>query len=202
MHHNEQPNFVGGRLCLDFANTVAIHDGLSPYDHIARPAQLISWLAKAGVLRRAQADTFAREAEAHAGEAGAAVRSARRLRDSCYRIFSAIGRGAPPPRDEIEYLNQILSRATCGTRIRQRGSSFGWSWPEGSRLADAATWSIARSAAELLVSHELSRVNECRSSTCAWLFLDTTKNRSRKFCTSSGCGNRTRVRRHYERMRA
>ena len=59
-----------------------------------------------------------------------------------------------------------------------------------------------RSAAELLTSPDLPLVRECAGYDCGWLFMDTTKNRSRRWCDMATCGNRAKGRRHYERRRA
>ena len=67
---------------------------------------------------------------------------------------------------------------------------------------DRVTWWVARSAAELMTSPDLPFVRECASYDCGWLFMDTTKNRSRRWCDMSTCGNRAKGRRHYERKRA
>ena len=67
---------------------------------------------------------------------------------------------------------------------------------------DRMLWPVTRSAAELLVSGELSRVRTCANDTCGWLFMDTSKNRSRRWCDMNDCGNRAKARRHYARKRA
>jgi predicted RNA-binding Zn ribbon-like protein len=61
---------------------------------------------------------------------------------------------------------------------------------------------VARSAAELLTSRELSGLRECAGYDCGRLFMDGTKNRSRRWCDMASCGNRAKGRRHYERRKA
>jgi predicted RNA-binding Zn ribbon-like protein len=63
-------------------------------------------------------------------------------------------------------------------------------------------WPVVRSAAELLTSDELGRVRECAADNCAWLFLDRSKNRSRRWCDMAVCGNRDKVRRFRQRSRS
>jgi predicted RNA-binding Zn ribbon-like protein len=192
---------VGGRLCLDYTNTVAKHDGTSPYDRIATIGQALAWLTRAGALSAGRARTLARRAAAHPREARGALQQAHSLRESIYRIFSALANGAQPPRDDVTRVGAIVRKASAGARLTPKKGRFTWSLPEGSRLGDAVVWPIARSAVELLVSGDGDRIAECGGRECAWLFLDATKNHSRKFCSSQGCGNRTRVRRHYARTR-
>jgi predicted RNA-binding Zn ribbon-like protein len=61
---------------------------------------------------------------------------------------------------------------------------------------------VARSAAELLISPERACVRECASETCTWLFVDTTKNHSRRWCDMNSCGNRYKVRKFRAKPRA
>jgi predicted RNA-binding Zn ribbon-like protein len=49
------------------------------------------------------------------------------------------------------------------------------------------------------VSHKLDRVRSCQGDTCGWLFLDMSKNRSRRWCSMSDCGNTAKARRYYHR---
>ena len=64
-------------------------------------------------------------------------------------------------------------------------------------------WPISRAAADLLVSDtERRKVRQCGAGDCEWLFLDTSKNRSRQWCSMQCCGNREKARRHYQRVRA
>jgi len=63
-------------------------------------------------------------------------------------------------------------------------------------------WEIAHSAADLLTSGDQERVKECASTTCEWVFLDKSRNRSRRWCDMSDCGNRAKARRFQARKRA
>jgi predicted RNA-binding Zn ribbon-like protein len=55
---------------------------------------------------------------------------------------------------------------------------------------------------ELLRSPDAARVHRCAGRGCAWLFVDTTRNHSRRWCRTDDCGNRERARRHYRRTRS
>ncbi|WP_246485921.1 CGNR zinc finger domain-containing protein [Kribbella qitaiheensis] len=71
------------------------------------------------------------------------------------------------------------------------------------RLLDWETGDLATalvlSAARLLEREDLTRLRECQDDDCGWLFLDQSKNKSRRWCSSGDCGNRARAKRHYER---
>jgi predicted RNA-binding Zn ribbon-like protein len=60
---------------------------------------------------------------------------------------------------------------------------------------------VGESAAYLLCDGDLSQVKECANSGCGAFFYDTSNNRGRRWCTTTGCGNRMRVAAFYERQR-
>ena len=79
--------------------------------------------------------------------------------------------------------------------------SFAWDWLNKEQALDRMLWVVARSAADLLVSGELDTVRVCAGEDCNWLFLDTSKNRSRRWCDMKSCGNRAKVRKHYKQKK-
>ncbi|HYR09186.1 MAG TPA: CGNR zinc finger domain-containing protein, partial [Longimicrobium sp.] len=85
-------------------------------------------------------------------------------------------------------------------RVRAEGGEFAWGWEEGAEL-DRVLWPVVRDAAELLVSGDLRRVGKCCGDNCDWLYLDTSRNRSRRWCDMQSCGNRAKARRHYHRAK-
>jgi predicted RNA-binding Zn ribbon-like protein len=85
------------------------------------------------------------------------------------------------------------------------GERWRWRWAgdaESEPALDRVLWPVARSAAELLTSDDLAAVRECAAPDCRWLFLDRSRNRSRRWCAMATCGNRSKARRHYRRGRA
>jgi predicted RNA-binding Zn ribbon-like protein len=192
----------GEPLCLAFTNTV--HEfGATPLDDDLRSyADLLAWARTKAVVEAATGRKLAAAARRDPRAADTALARARTLRKSMYRIFSARASGSDLPAADLTSVNTAIRSAMAGGELADDGHSFSWRWPAGSALDNAILWPIARSAAHLLTSPDLERVVECSGKTCTWLVLDTSKNHSRKFCSALGCGNRTRVRRHYERARA
>jgi len=62
-------------------------------------------------------------------------------------------------------------------------------------VADPILTPVVRAAVELLTSADIARVRTCADGSCAWLFLDTTRSRTRRWCDMKSCGNRSKVRR-------
>ena len=133
--------------------------------------------------------------------ASRALRGALALSEAVYRIFSARAAGVDLPDDDLNLLNQTVGDAMCHLRVGGDATGFHWRWSNDRDSLERVVWPVARSAGDLLVSEDLQWVRECASSTCSWLFLDTSRSRRRKWCDMSTCGNREKARRHYRRTR-
>ena len=83
----------------------------------------------------------------------------------------------------------------------REGDAYRWSWAGDCSCPERPLWQIAHAAADLLASDRLNRVRLCGSGTCEWVFLDESRNRSRRWCDMSTCGNREKARRHYEKVK-
>ena len=190
----------GDALCLDFANTWgdrrrAESDRLRTYD------DLLAFAAQTAALDRARLPALATAAERDGAAAASALERARVLRDAIYRLLSARARdGAPPPAD-LALLNEALRESLPHLTLAPEGGGFTWRWDDSTDLL-APLRPVVRSAADLLAGDELHRVRECDGATCTWLFLDRSRNRSRRWCSMESCGNRAKAARHYHRRRA
>jgi predicted RNA-binding Zn ribbon-like protein len=191
---------VGGSLCLDFTNTVGTHDEPRLSEHLHAYADVVWWGLRAGVLTDAQARALFARADAHPREAARVHARAVALREAVYRVMTAAAAGEPAPADGLETLNRELGMGMAHARVAPEGEGYGWTWEEGDEL-DRVLWPVARSAAELLTSHELRRVGQCCGDNCQWIYVDTSRNRSRRWCDMKDCGNRAKARRHYHRTR-
>jgi predicted RNA-binding Zn ribbon-like protein len=129
------------------------------------------------------------------------MQRARDLRWAIYRIFAAVAAGREIEPLPLATLNAELGPALSHATLVPAGSGVVWGWSGSETALDAPLWTVARAAAELLTAPELGRVRECAGPTCSWLFVDASRNGSRRFCSPTSCGNRDRVRRFYARRR-
>jgi predicted RNA-binding Zn ribbon-like protein len=189
------------RLGLDFANTLNSRLTAQPRELLNNYADLVSWCRQAGILSARAAEHLARQAACRPIEAVSVYERAIALREALYRIFSAVAGERSPPAADLEILNAILSDAFAVLRIVATGHGFIWAWTGLEDALDRALWPIALSVAELLTSSASKAVRECAAANCGWLFLDTTRNRSRRWCDMRVCGNRAKAHRHYRRTR-
>jgi predicted RNA-binding Zn ribbon-like protein len=191
-----------GRLCLDFANTVRGRPLSDRVEYINCYEDLLEWARQATILTPGEAAALGDEAKRRPKPAANALGHAIALREAIYALFSARAAGLPAGAGDLRTLNRAIGRAMAHSGLVPSGGRFDWGWPETSPDLDRVSWWVARSAAELLTSTDLTLVRECAGYDCGRLFMDTTKNRSRRWCDMSACGNRAKGRRHYERRRA
>jgi predicted RNA-binding Zn ribbon-like protein len=187
--------FDGGHIALDFVNTVdgdptaqQRADFLRGYD------DLLVWSRRAGVIS-ARAASRLRQAggtqEAHA--------RALALRAALDGTFRAIAEGAAPPPTDLETVRLAALDALGHARLVAVGDRYEWRWPTPVEPA-SVLWPVAHEAAGLLTSPELARVKRCGE--CLWLFLDASRNRSRRWCNMENCGTSVKKRRYVQRRAA
>jgi predicted RNA-binding Zn ribbon-like protein len=124
---------------------------------------------------------------------GAALQRLIGLRSLLRRLLES---GNEPDKRSVTELNNLLEPATMVWRLTSanRGVDLQLAWQrEGWRTAMAA---VVVSFAELARDGELDRVRVCANPDCTWMFLDDSRNLSRRFCEARTCGNLVRVRRH------
>ncbi len=191
----------GGRLCLDYVNTLS-GSRAHPTERLNSYRDLVSWGRQAGALGDREAQQLAQAAQRRPEEAARTLAEAVRFREALFRLFAAVASLRAPDQGDMAALNAMLGRALARQRIERRAGGFVWGWIEDGEALERVLWPVARSAADLLVSPDLKRVRQCAGADCDWLFMDMSRNRSRRWCDMKGCGNRAKARRYYERHRA
>lgn len=198
----EELALLGGRLCLDFANTVDPRHGGQRTEYLTGYPDLLRWAHYVGVLDEEQARQLAETAATNTVAATVAFEQAIALRETIYQVFSATARHEHPSSTDLGALHAAYTQALAHTWLVPVSRGFVLDWVGRDRTLDRVLWPVARSAVELLIGAELERVRECPGlGDCGWLFLDTSKNGSRRWCSMEGCGSRAKMRRQYARRR-
>lgn len=189
-------------VCLEFTNTMAWHASPHPEERLLAYGDLVRWAQGAGLLSASEARRLTGLAARRPAGAALTLRKAISLREAIYRILVASLRGESPARKDLDEINNVLRRLTRGAHIARKEEGFRWIWNMTRSGLDSPLGLIALSASELLVSPDLGRVGQCAdASGCGWLFFDTSKNRSRRWCDVNDCGNRARQRRFQANVR-
>ena len=192
------------RLCLDFANTVNWHASEHPVEELPTYADLTAWAQKVGLVNEAEAQRLKRQAGRRPSEADSVLGRAHRLREAIYRLLAALAGGETGNLADLALINAELPPALARLQLAPTTDGYALRWPTEADALDRMLWPVAYSTVDLLTQPELlARVGQCADDRgCGYLFLDLTKNHSRRWCDMRDCGNRAKARRHYERQRA
>ena len=195
---------VGGHPALDFVNTVGGSRLTKPKEKLCRLEDVLAFGRLSSLLTAAEATALGKQAAAHPAKAQEALRRAQGFREALYRLLLAQLESRPAPLADVAKLEAEVQRALAARRLLCTPQGWAWSPPEVT-LADTVVPRVALGAAELLTAGTLRRLRLCEATSddgCGWLFLDTTRNHSRRWCDMASCGNKYKARRHYARRRA
>jgi predicted RNA-binding Zn ribbon-like protein len=196
----------GGVACLDFVNTVGWRLTDHPSEYLRSYEDLLDWVRQAGLLAPEETEDLSRQATLDPEGARETLSRALALREAIHRAISRAIAGESQDESDLSALNRELSIALSHLRVMPADGAYSWGWyrsgDDGGARLNSPLWPVAQSAAELLTSPKLGRVKLCGGEGCGWVFLDESRNGSRRWCDSRDCGNRERVRRHLARKRA
>lgn len=196
----------GDRLALDFANTVGGMREAAPKEELEQFSDLISWAEAAKLLDKREAANSYKEAEQYPEAAEALLVQARQIREALHVTVLAALDGRAPSQASLDTVNAWIAEALAHRRLYPKAKGGFEARFETDGAALAFLRPVALDAMDLL-ERELAaggRVRLCGESEfgrCGWLFLDQTKNKSRRFCSMTDCGNRAKQRRFQERRR-
>ena len=201
--------FLGEALCLDFLNTLHDAGAEDPGEELSSNVDLAAWAAQAGILSASEASRLQARALRNyvqlnlMGQKRASLRdNARALREALRQIFQRAVRAGKVAPSDVETLNRLLERFPAAGRIERSNGDWTLSWESQASGAEKIFYAIVKSAAELVATARWRTVRECASDTCTWMFLDTSKNHSRRWCEMARCGNRDKVHRFRARRGA
>jgi predicted RNA-binding Zn ribbon-like protein len=186
---------VAAHPALDFANTVDDPLGEKRFDHIAGYPALLAWSVRAGTLPESAADALHRAAQDAPRRAAAVVHRAAALRDALNDTFGALAAGDDPGPGWAG-LRPFVAEALGHAALTGPPPVLRW------HLADLEVplWPVAEAAYRLLTGAETARLKQC--SGCPWLFVDRSKNGSRRWCAMDDCGRHEKIRRYVTKRAA
>jgi predicted RNA-binding Zn ribbon-like protein len=189
---------LAGKLCLAFADTARAAD---KYEELHGIGDLLQWATKAGVLSPTDSSRLAKHYEGNRRQAAADLASAVGVRDLLRSIFTGVANGRPLRDRDIAGLNSALAQTPALLRVRAHAGAVGTQWGSAEEGLPKVLFPVLADAANLLASDRLARIRECSSAECTMLFVDESRNSSRRWCDMNSCGNRMKARRHYARTR-
>lgn len=166
---------MGGRPCLDYLGTLRWRRGPEPRDYLSQPSDLADWGIQSGQVTEPPRVTSAQLA------------AARDLRDAIYRVMFGRIKGASPNAADVTALNVAARRPPVELSLGDDGAVHRVGTV--SQLLSA----VARDALDLLGGDHMVLVRECDGPTCSRLYIDSSRARNRRWCSTTGCGNQAKV---------
>ena len=192
--------FDAGNLVLDFTNTAEFHASKHPDEMLETYPDLLAWSLEAGILNQSEARALMMRAEKNPKESSKKFESVIALREIIYRMLSSAAKHEPIEASDLAGFNQFLSKTMLHSKISRSGEKFSWSWDEDGDPGERIQWTLVREAANLITSEEIKRIGECEDDRgCGFLFIDTSRNHSRRWCSMESCGNRAKAQRYYQK---
>ncbi len=190
---------IGGRLCLDFVNTTGHRAGIKPRERLHSYRDLLTFGCRKGVLTDPESADLLAAAQANPWAASRVVRGMISLREFLHGLFLAVANGQAPTKANLNRLNHLQARSYGQRRLTWAAHNLDWKLPDWSLDLESLSSRVVISAVELLTSQDINLVRKCGE--CDWLFVDQSKNHSRRWCKKT-CGDRVKARRYYARRAA
>jgi predicted RNA-binding Zn ribbon-like protein len=186
-------------LAVEFANTLAWR-GSTPEESLHSVGELLAWLSANNAMEAVAKAGLEKWFEAHPARGAEVFREAIDLRETIYRLLKSVASSSMPSRDDLRRMNTVLSETAPRVYLERTERSFGWRiemHPSPAGILAPVLWSVA----DILVGPDRARLRECGNDRCLWLFLDDSKNQTRRWCSMQACGNRAKAHRHYLRQK-
>jgi predicted RNA-binding Zn ribbon-like protein len=195
---SEAFQLVAGSLALDFSNTLDNrYDPEGPRELLSTFERFVDFATQTGIVGRNQGRSLI--AATPRAEAQRALDRAIELREALYFLFRSVARQRTPPRSCLRTLNRFLAEAHVPKLLAWEDRQYVWRCRAVAGTPAGPLWPIVESAAQLLAAPDAQHIRECSAETCRWLFLDRSKNHSRRWCDMRICGNRAKARRFHVR---
>jgi predicted RNA-binding Zn ribbon-like protein len=189
-----------GHPALELVNTLDLRFSTEPEDRLPTYAELLRFTAQLELLSAEQTRKLGRTIREK--DAQRVLAAAVELREALAEVLYAWVDGDKPPARQVETLERHFHAAGLHRKLRAGNTHLDWSWSGAEQQMEIPLWKLAQAAADLLLSSDAEQVKDCGDPTCRWLFLDLSKNHTRRWCDMKTCGNRMKARRFQARLQS
>lgn len=185
---------VAGHPVLDLINTLDWRfRETGPEELLNTYSDLLEFVERSALLTTRQAHRIRQGAGNHASTQ--ALQATKELREAASKILYSIVDDQSPPTAAIKKLNHHIQAALTNRTLRWSQGRIELSWSCNDADPQFPLWLLAQSATDLLTGDAAEKIRACDNPDCRWLFLDTSKNHTRRWCDMALCGNRMKARR-------
>jgi predicted RNA-binding Zn ribbon-like protein len=191
---------IAGDASLNLVNTLDNRlRETGPDELLTSYEDLLRFATQSELLTERQAKKLKR-ADASQAERAQVLCRVKELREALAEVSYAQIEGKEIPAASLTLLEEHFKQAGSHRFLTSAQHQLAWRWRGLSREIAAPWWLLAQAAADLLLSDRAAQLRICASDTCRWLFLDTSKNHTRRWCDMRVCGNRMKARRFHARQ--
>jgi predicted RNA-binding Zn ribbon-like protein len=191
---------LGGNVCLDFINTAEFRGSDRAIECLASYQHVLAWCVHVGLIDAREAQRLMNAATRQPAQEQKVLAQIIQTREALYRIFAALAQKKPPGTAALKPLNTALAQIAGQRQLIASADGVAWRWTSDSARLDPMLAPLTLAAADLLTSADLQKLRQCPG--CGWLFLDTSRNHMRRWCSMAFCGSQDKSRRQYARKLA
>ncbi|MGD8403222.1 MAG: CGNR zinc finger domain-containing protein [Anaerolineales bacterium] len=192
--------FLGGNLSLDFVNTVNDRHEDPLRNLLQNYLDLVTWVYFSSAISVSQKEELLQKGRENQRKANQIYKNSLQLREAFYDLVVNMIDGDEISQVNMQLINQWLSKASSNLELTQFNDHFVLDWNLENFGLESVLWPIVRAFSDLITSEERKRIKQCGN--CGYLFVDNSKNNSRRWCSMEICGNRVKARRHARRTRS
>jgi predicted RNA-binding Zn ribbon-like protein len=189
--------FIASDPVLDFLNTVDAQGRSADQNRLLSYGSLIAWGKAAGLIDPNEEREIADAFSSAPAESEQALYDLLQWREAVYRVFETIAKNEKPPANDWLTVEAWIKKAISSARLsRDKNGATCWKTPPGTIDLTTIPHRLALGLHELLAGSLFTNLKQCEG--CTWLFIDTSKNHTRRWCSMATCGNRAKAQRHYQ----
>jgi predicted RNA-binding Zn ribbon-like protein len=192
---------TGGHPALDLVNTLDWRFRESgPEELLEDYEDVVRFTEQTALISAANARKLLRNVPE--SKAAKVIPAVRQLREAAAEVLYEAVDGKSPSPSAIKRLEECLSAAKGQEELQWDGEKLRWMLPQAPSLPASPLWLLSLSVESLMTSEQMHLLRECGNADCRWLFVDTSKNHTRRWCDMKICGNRMKARRFKAQHRA
>jgi len=191
---------TGGHPVLDLVNTLDWRFRASgPEELLEGYNDVVRFTEQTGLMAAADARKLLRSVPESKGLK--IVAAVRELREAAAEVLYAAVDGNSPAPSALKRLQECFASVKQHEELHWDGEKLGWRLLQSGSAADGPLLLLTLSAADFMTSEQMHLLRECGNTECRWLFVDTSKNHTRRWCDMKICGNRMKARRFKAHLR-
>lgn len=190
---------LGTWLCLDFTNTVGSRREEPMFDYLTGYEDILNWSSRLRILEEHQIKELRKIADQNPKQAQISFENLKSAREVLFQFFQALSHQKIPTNKIRSQFNNYIHQSFKHLELTfSPEGTAKWDWKKSAKPLDLPLYPVLLSAYQLLNSDLMARLKECH---CGWLFLDRSKNKSRRWCDMQTCGSAHKARRYYRKKK-